>query len=87
MTKSDLKNLISECINETLGVEEDPNNPLYVEYEKPMTGEIPFNMNGEKFEFCWGKYPNGKLDIAVYATRGDMCYGYQAWKKRYNVKA
>lgn len=64
---------------------DDPNNPLYVEYVKPMNGEQPFVLNGEKFEYCWAKYPNGKVDIGVYAYAGDMCYGYKAFRERYNL--
>lgn len=66
--------------------EEDPNDPLYVEYVGPMKGEEPFMMNGQKFEYCWGKYPNGKTDVAVYAYSGDMCYGYKAFKRMHNIK-
>lgn len=65
--------------------EGDEQNPLYVEYLKPMTNETPFMMGGEKFEYCWAKYPNGKVDIGVYAYRGDMCYGYNAFRERYNL--
>lgn len=78
-----LRECIVEVITENLG--EDQNNPLYVEYLKPMSNEEPFMMNGEKFEYCWAKYPNGKVDIGVYAYSGDVCYGYNAFRQRYNL--
>jgi hypothetical protein len=86
MNKSEFKNIIKECISQVIieNLGEDSNNPLYVEYLKPMRDENPFMMNGEKFEYCWAKYPNGKTDIGVYAYRGDVCYGYNAFRKRYN---
>jgi hypothetical protein len=71
--------------NESLS-QDDAESPLYVEYVKPMTNETPFVLNGEKFEYCWAKYPNGKIDIGVYAYHGDMCYGYQAFRQKYNIQ-
>lgn len=74
----------------TLGEEqqkEDPKDAMYVEYIGPWGNEKPFTLktaNGkEKFEYCKGKYPDGTEDIAVYAYRGDMCWGYKAWQKQY----
>jgi hypothetical protein len=80
-----MKRLGLDGMDEELSPEETE-NPLYVEYLKPMTNETPFMMNGEKFEYCWAKYPNGKTDIGVYAYHGDMCYGYQAFRQKYNIK-
>ena len=72
-------------INEN--VEDD--EAMYVEYIRPYGNEKPFTLktpNGvEKFEYCLAKYPSGKEDIAVYAYRGDLAYGYQAWKKMHNL--
>lgn len=66
---------------------EDPKDAMYVEYVGPWGNEKPFILktaNGkEKFEYCKGKYPDGTEDIAVYAYRGDMCWGYKAWQKQY----
>ena len=89
MDKKSFRKLLRECIEEVLiesMSQEDSKNPLYVEYSKPMQGENPFILNGEKFEYCWAKYPDGKIDIGVYAYSGDMCYGYQAFRQRYNIK-
>ncbi len=62
----------------------------YVEYVGPRQGEEPFTLrtrNGqEKFEYCNGKYPSGKTDIAVYAYRGDVCYGYNYFRKLFNLQ-
>jgi len=38
-----------------------------VEYYKEYKGEEPFMMKGQKYVYCWGKYPDGKVDIAVYS--------------------
>lgn len=66
--------------------EEDPNDPLYVEYIKELPGEEPFMMNGQKFQYILAKYPNGKQDIGVYAFAGDMVYGYNAFRRMHNIK-
>lgn len=61
-----------------------------VEYHSPRKGESSFTLrtgNGqEKFEYCNAKYPSGKIDIAVYAYRGDICYGYNHFRKMFNIK-
>jgi hypothetical protein len=67
------------------GQNEKPEDAFLVEYVRPMPKEKPFFMPWQgvkaKFEYCIGRYPNGKEDIAVYAYRGDMCYGYNAFNK------
>lgn len=69
--------------------QESDQDVLYVEYVRDMPSEKPFTLktpNGtEKFEFVIAKYPSGKEDIAVYAYRGDLVYGYGAFRKRYNL--
>jgi hypothetical protein len=67
-------------------VDGQENDPMYVEYHKPMRDEVPFMMGGQKFEYCWCKYPTGKIDIGVYAYGEDMCYSYNVFKQRYNIK-
>ena len=61
----------------------------YVEYVSQRQGEEPFTLrtgNGqEKFEYVNGKYPSGKIDISVYAFRGDVCYGYNHFRKMFNL--
>ena len=67
--------------------EEEPSeDAFYVEYLKEMPGEKPFMLHGEKFQYVKAKYPDGKEDIGVYAFRGDLVYGYKAFRKRYNLK-
>jgi hypothetical protein len=60
-----------------------------VEYVSQRTGENPFTLktpNGqEKFEYVNAKYPSGKIDIAVYAFRGDITYGYNHFRKMFNI--
>lgn len=74
----------SKSTNEGIA-EEDPNNPLYVEYVSEMRDEEPFMMGSQKFQFVNAKYPNGKKDIGVYAFSGDVVYSYDAFRKMYNL--
>jgi hypothetical protein len=60
-------------------------DPFYVEYVKDMPHEEPFMLGGEKFEYVQAKYPNGKIDLGIYAFAGDVVYGYNAFRKRYNI--
>lgn len=66
---------------------EDPMDTMYVEYMGERQGEPEFIIttpNGkEKFQIVNAKYPNGKTDIAVYAFRGDVTYGYKWFRKAY----
>lgn len=61
----------------------------YVEYHSQRKGEAPFVMktgDGQaKFEYVNAKYPSGKIDIGVYAFRGDIVYGYQHFNKIFNI--
>ena len=61
----------------------------YVEYLGPYPDEEPFMLRtpsgDEKFEYCYAKYPSGRKDIGVYAYRGDVCYGYQYFRKAHNL--
>ena len=56
-----------------------------VEYLKAYEGEVPFMMNGEKWEYCWGVYPDGKSDIAVYRYRTDLAYNYNDFREAFNL--
>ena len=56
-----------------------------VEYLKPYEGEVPFRLNNEKWEYCWGKYPNGKTDVAVYRYGTDMAYDYNDFRSAFNL--
>jgi hypothetical protein len=51
-----------------------------VEYYKPYRDETPFEMGGEKWVYCWGKYPDGKIDIAVYRYATDLAYDYNDFR-------
>ena len=51
-----------------------------VQYYKPYTDEVPFILNNEKWEYCWGIYPNGKKDIAVYRYGTDMVYDFNDFR-------
>ena len=58
---------------------------FYVEYLREIPNENPFMLGGEKFQYVMAKYPSGKKDIAVYAFRGDVVYGYKTFRERYNL--
>ena len=87
MKKSELKQIIKECIksimNENIGPDSDK-NPLYVEYVSERKGENPFVLGGQKYQYVNAKYPNGKIDIGVYAFSGDVVYGYDVFRKIHN---
>ena len=85
MDKKEFKKFLRECISEVL-IENLGEDPGYVEYLKPMNGEEPFMMNGQKFEYCWAKYPNGKTDVGVYAYAGDMCLSLNSFKQQHNIR-
>ena len=53
---------------------------LYVGYVKPASCEEVFVARGTKWQFCWCRYGNGRIDIGVYSFAGDVCWGYEAWK-------
>lgn len=61
--------------------QEPSEDAYYVEYVSQRPNEVPFQLHGNKFEYVNGKYPDGKVDIAVYAFAGDVVYGYKAFRK------
>ncbi len=69
---------------------EDPKEAQYVEYVGQMPSEKPFMLRtpegNAKFEYVKAKYPDGKVDIAVYAFRGDMVYGYSFFRKMMGIQ-
>ena len=90
MDKKEFKKLIAECIREVLvenlsnTVQDD--DPVYVEYHSKRQGEQPFMMGGTKWEYVNAKYPDGKIDVGVYSTAGDMTYSYNAFRKMHNIQ-
>ena len=79
--KLSMKNFIEECLTEVMA-----EDPLYVEYFGQRPGEVPFMMGDKKYEYVNAKYPNGKIDIGVYAFAGDMVYGYNAFRQMMGIK-
>jgi hypothetical protein len=75
-----LKQIIKSIIRESIESE-----PVYVEYKSQMRDEVPFTMDGKKFEYVWAKYPGGKTDIGVYAFSGDVVYSYKQFRKMFNI--
>ena len=61
-------------------------DPLYVEYYKEMKGEEPFEMNGNKYQFVWAKYPDGKVDIGTYAFGEDLVYAYDKFRAMHKLQ-
>lgn len=61
------------------------NDDLFVEYVRPASGEEPFNMRGTKWQFCWCRYANGRIDMGIYSFAGDVCFGYWAWQNQFNL--
>ena len=56
-----------------------------VEYYKEYKGEEPFFMKGQKYVYCWGKYPNGSVDIAVYSYANDFAYDYNDFRSAMGI--
>lgn len=56
-----------------------------VQYVSDRKGEEPFMMHGEKWQFVNGKYPDGKVDIAVYRYGHDLAYDYKRWREEMNI--
>lgn len=81
--RKDLKQAVKD--EEPLKESAMDDKPYYVEYYKDMTGEEPFMMGGEKYQFVQAKYPNGKVDIGVYKFGEDMVIAYDAFKKQHNI--
>ena len=65
---------------------EDPLDAMYVEYLRPMQDEEPFMMGGTKYEFVRARYPDGRIDIGVYSTAGDLTYGYRHWRRMMGIE-
>jgi len=57
-------------------VNEVVNSDKVVEYVGDMPGETPFKINDDKWLYVKGKYPDGKVDIAVYRYGHDITYDY-----------
>ena len=80
LKREHLKQIIKSIIRESIEDE-----PVYVEYKSQMRDEVPFTMDGKKFEYVWAKYPSGKTDIGVYAFSGDVVYSYKQFRKMFNI--
>jgi len=80
----DLRKLIKECVTQVL--REELEEPLYVEYVSERPGENPFMLHGKKFQYVNAKYPDGKIDVGVYAFAGDMVYAYNAFRTMMGIQ-
>lgn len=60
----------------SMTIAENANAPHVVEFVRELKDETPFVINGVKWEFVIGKYPNGKNDIAVYRFDHDLAYDH-----------
>ena len=76
-------NIVKGDVSEELGEEGNPMDTMYVEYVKEYSDETPFEWKGNKYVYCWGRYPkneqfpDGKVDIAVYSYSNDLAFGYK----------
>ena len=59
--------------------------PLYVKYLSLMSGEVPFMMQGTKYEYVWAEYPGGIKDIGVYSYANDLVYSYDSFRQMMNL--
>lgn len=64
---------------------EESKEPITVIYLSNMKGEKPFEIHGDKYEYVWGKYPNGERHPAVYCFKDDMTISYP-WFKEHILK-
>jgi len=53
---------------------------------KPMSGEMPFTVNGDKYEYEWGIFDNGRKDIVVYSYGDDVYYDYMKWREAMGIE-
>lgn len=59
--------------------------PLYVEYFGERGDENPFMLQDQKWQFVNAKYPDGSIDLGVYAFAGDVVYSYVSWRKMLGI--
>lgn len=52
---------------------------------QPRSGEVPFMLNGSKWEFETATYNNGKKDIVVYSYKDDIYYDYLKWREAMGI--
>lgn len=48
-----------------------------VEFHSEKPGEVPFEINDEKWKYVWAIYPDGKKDIGAYKINSDLVYNYE----------
>ena len=66
-------------------IQENAAEDLYAEYVSERRGEVPFMMGDKKYQFVNARYPDGKVDIGVYAFAGDVVYTYNAFKQMFGI--
>ena len=74
---------IDDIITSTLTVNEVVDGSAVVQFDSERSGEEPFHMNGIKWQYVNGIYPNGKRDIAVYRFDHDLTYDYEWFRKTF----
>jgi hypothetical protein len=79
-----IREIIKECVIQVL--REELEEPLYVEYISERPGEEPFMLKGYKYQYVNAKYPNGKIDIGVYAFAGDVVYSYNVFRQMHGIQ-
>ncbi len=89
----DEKTNSSSTNDSSMALKEDENTeeqkqPITVEYLSSMKDEKPFEIHGDKYEYVYGLYPNGKegeRKPAVYCYKNDMTISYP-WFKEHIAK-
>jgi hypothetical protein len=74
MDPEEVKSIAAKLATES--VETDGFNPV-VQYHSDRRDETPFMINGTKWQYVNGIYPDGKKDIAVYRYGHDLAYDYK----------
>jgi hypothetical protein len=84
MKKKDVKDFAStkhDDLPKKVKKEKKKVNEEAVEYVSDMQGEEPFEIGGIKFQYVKGRYPDGKIDIAVYRPDHDIAYSFDWFRK------
>lgn len=52
---------------------------------EPRSGEKPFTIDGNKYQFETATYDDGRKDIVVYSFRDDVYYDYAKWQNAMGI--
>ena len=72
---------VVEGVEEAIVYEDQDFAEEIVQYDSERSGEVPFDINGQKWQYVNAIYPDGKKDIGVYRFGHDLVYSYDWFKK------